>query len=77
MIKNIFLTISIFLFLTSVSKSERKYFQSTINELIQQGYKVIQITKEGDVHLYHLTNGKEIVICRTGYSYSISHCSKD
>ncbi len=76
--KKIVLTFLIFFLLTSISKSERKYFQSTINELIKQGYTVIQIVKGNDnSYYYHLTNGKEVVICQTGFSYSIAYCSKD
>lgn len=76
--KKTFLTLSIFLFLTSVSKSQRTFFNTTINDLIKNGYTIIKVTdlKDGET-VYHLTNGKEVLICNSGFSWNYSRCSRD
>lgn len=76
--KKIILTLFLFFLITSESKSERTLFYTTINELIRSGYTVLKITDEKDGgSIYHLTNGKEILICMTGFSYKTTRCSRD
>ena len=56
----------------------RSYFETTINKLISEGYKVIKIehiTK--NEYVYHLTNGKMVVVCNTGFTYNVTRCSYD
>ena len=76
--KKIFLTFFISLFLTSVSKSQRQYFYTTINELLKNGYTIIKINdiNEG-TSVYHLTNSKELIICYTGSDWLQTRCLKE
>ena len=56
----------------------RSYFETTINKLISEGYKVIKIehiTK--NEYVYHLTNGKMVIVCQTGFTYTVTRCSYD
>ena len=76
--KKIILTLFLFFLITSESKSQRTYFNTTINELVRNGYTVLKITDETEGgSVYHLTNGKEILICNTGFAYKTTKCSRD
>ena len=76
--KKIILIFFLFFLITTESKSERTFFNTTINDLIKNGYTVIKVNdlKDGET-VYHLTNGKEVLICNSGFAWNYSRCSRD
>lgn len=76
--KKIIVTLFLFFLITSESKSERTYFYTTINELLKNGYSIIKVNDvtEG-TSVYHLTNGKEIIICYTGSAWANTRCLRE
>ena len=73
----LFLILSFFPF--SLSKSNAKeFFDTTISALLKQGYKIIKIEHiNKNEYVYHLTNGKHVIVCNTGFGYNTSRCAKD
>jgi hypothetical protein len=76
--KKIIVTFFLFFLITSESKSERTYFYTTINELLKTGYTVIKVNDVNEgTSVYHLTNGKEIIICYTGSAWAKTRCLRE
>jgi len=76
--KKIIVTLFLFFLITSESKSERTYFYTTINELLKNGYSIIKVNDVNEgTSVYHLTNGKEIIICYTGSAWANTRCLRE
>ena len=75
--KKIIVTLFFFLFFTNFSYSnERQFIDTTINNLSSNGYKIIKVYHiNKSEYVYHLTNGTDVIVCNTGFSYYISRCS--
>jgi hypothetical protein len=67
----------LFLFFTNFSYSnERQYIDTTINNLLSNGYKIIKVYHiNKSEYIYHLTNGTDVIVCNTGFTYHYSKCS--
>ena len=71
----LFLIFSFFPFSLSNAK---EFFDTTISALLKQGYKIIKIEHiNKKEYVYHLTNGKHVIVCNTGFTYNTSRCAKD
>ena len=70
--------IIIFIIILTTKVFSREFLEITINQLISDGFKVIKIehiTK--NEYVYHLTNGKMVIVCQTGFTYTVTRCSYD
>ena len=64
-----------------VKRSLDKYYECEdkyINELLKTGYTIIKVNDVNEgTSVYHLTNGKEIIICYTGSAWANTRCLKE